>query len=167
MSVDLWETVLVGEEAAVYAYGVLAPRLEGTDAIKAVNARTAHSRARDQAAAELASAGGQATVPGAFEVPFPVDDASSARHLAALVEDRLVNIYCSLAPELSDRQRRQFVESARECCARAVGWGQRPEALPGTDDPTMSPVPDKRRGPGGGSPAPGAGSPGDGASLAP
>jgi hypothetical protein len=164
VSIDLWQSVAVGEEAAVYAYGVLTPRLDEGERPRAIEAHTVHSRARDAAVAELAAAGADASLPTAFSFPFNISDAADARRLAALVEDRLVNIYCTWAPELAGPQRRRFVESARECCARAVSWGQRPAALPGGGQPDMSAVPDGRRAGGGtASAAP----PGDGATLAP
>lgn len=141
MSQELWEPVALGEEAAVYAYGVLIPRLPESERPRGRDALLVHSRARDRARVELAQLGADPGVPGAFELPFAVDDAESARKLGALCEDRLVNIYCVSAGEAPADQRTTFVESARECSARAVQWGQRPEAFPGSGQPVMSPIP--------------------------
>lgn len=141
MSRELWEPIALGEEAAVYAYGVLIPRLPESERPRGRDALVVHSRARDRARIELSQSGADPGVPGAFELPFAVDDADSARKLAVVCEDRLVNIYCASAGEAPAAQRTGFVESARECSARAVQWGQRPEAFPGTGEPVMSPIP--------------------------
>ena len=140
MSEDTWRTIAEGEAAAVYAYGVLIPRLQSAQRPTARDALIFHSRHRDAAIAELAAMGVAIELPVVFEIPFAIKTSSDAARLAATVENRLVNIYCTVAAVFSGDQRRDLVATARADSARAVFWGQRPEAFPGTTDPVMSPI---------------------------
>ncbi len=137
MSADTWLPVATGEQAAAYAYGVLAPRLSGGERTRAINAIATHEQARDDALAQLAE---QPDLDAVFQIPFPVTNAEQARRLAALCEDRLVNVYCTLAATQTTETRKDFIESARRCSARAVSWGQRPESFPGTGEPIMKAI---------------------------
>ncbi|MCH9718589.1 MAG: ferritin-like domain-containing protein [Actinomycetia bacterium] len=140
MSEGTWRTIAEGEAAAVYAYGILIPRLPSGERPTARDALIFHSRQRDAAIAELAAMGVAIELPIVFEIPFAIKTADDAARLAAIVENRLVNIYCTVAAVFSGDQRRDLVATARADSARAVFWGQRPEAFPGTTDPVMSPI---------------------------
>ena len=137
MSSETWLPIANGEQAAAYAYGVLTPRLSGAERTLAIQAIALHEQARDDALAKLQSAPDLNAV---FDIPFPVNSADQARKLAAFCEDRLVNVYCTLAAGQSDEIRTDFIETARRCSARAVSWGQRPESFPGTGEPIMKPI---------------------------
>ncbi len=132
MSVEVWRQVANGEEACTYAYGVLAARLPaGPERNRAVDLAAAHARARDRARAALSTLDADPPVPAAFQIPFPVENASSARRLAALVESRLVDVYCRQIPEVEQSERGRLATAAAEASARAVSWGGRPTAFPG------------------------------------
>lgn len=143
MSVDAWKQVALGEEAAVYAYGVLAAQLpSGPERNRAVDLTVAHARARDRARRALAADDLDPEVPGAFEIPFPMDGAPAARRLAALVEARLVDVYCRQIPDVERDERAFLATSAAEASARSVSWGGRPVAFPGgTDSEPATPSP--------------------------
>lgn len=144
MSVDVWRQVANGEEACNYAYGVLAARLPiGAERDRAVDLAAAHARARDRARAELAALDADPPVPAAFQIPFPVEDAAAARRLAALVEGRLVDVYCRQIPEVEQPVRGRLATAAAEASARSVGWGGSTAAFPGNYDaePTASSEP--------------------------
>ena len=135
MSVDSWKQVALGEEAAVYAYGVLAAQLPaGPERNRAIDLSVSHTRARDRARRALAAEDVDPSVPGAFEIPFPLDSAAAARRLAALVEARLVDVYCRQIPEVEPDERTFLATAAAEASARSVGWGGRPVAFPGGSD---------------------------------
>ena len=104
MSEDTWRTIAEGEAAAVYAYGVLIPRLQSAQRPTARDALIFHSRQRDAAIAELAAMGVAIELPVVFEIPFAIKTASDAARLAANVENRLVNIYCTVAAVFSGDQ---------------------------------------------------------------
>ncbi len=145
MSTDAWMSVALGEEAAVYAYEVLAAQLpSGPERNRAIDLAVTHARLRDRARAELASDDAEPEVPGAFEIPFPLDGAPAARRLAALVEARLVDVYCHQIPLVEADDRRPFATAAAEASARSISWGGRPTAFPGgresePPEPSVSP----------------------------
>ena len=132
MNTDVFKQIALGEEATVYAYEVLAARLPaGPERNRAVDLSVSHARARDRARAQLAAADTEPDVPGAFEIPFPMDGAPAARRLAALVEARLVDVYCRQIPLVEAQDRRPLASAAAEASARSVSWGGRPTAFPG------------------------------------
>lgn len=131
MTAAAWRQIALGEEAAIYAYGVLTARLDEPERSEAVRDRFAHTRARDRARAQLAEQEADPDAPGAFEIPFAVDGPSAARRLAALVENRLVEVYVTQTVELEGADRKDAARMAQESAARAVTWGARPQAFPG------------------------------------
>lgn len=136
MTLDAWREIALGEEAAVYAYGVLAAQLEEPEKGRAIDAGIAHSRARGRARSFLAAEGADPPAPAAFRIPFPMDSADAARKLAVLVESRLVEVYCLQTPELQGKERKYAAQSAQECAARAVVWGGGTAAFPGGNTPS-------------------------------
>jgi len=120
---------VAGEEAAVYAYGVAGPWLEGPDRDLALGGLAAHRsrvlvlRAEASDAEELGAPGGYLT--------GPVDSPESARALLAGVEARLASAYADLAAEVTGGDRRNAVLAACECSVRSIGWGAPTSAFPG------------------------------------
>lgn len=141
MSTGAWRQIALGEEAAVYAYGVLAAAFPvGAERNRAIDLSVAHARARDRARAQLAAEDVDPDAPGAFEIPFPVDGVTAARRLAALVESRLVDVYATQLAEFTGKARRNISAHANEAATRAVTWGARTTAFPGgqdSDDDTL------------------------------
>jgi len=116
-------TVLAGEYAAVYAYGLAAARLSGADRTAALDAMAAHRAQRDRLVARAAAGGASASpVAAAYDPPFPVADAASARRLAALVEDRLAGQWAALAASSTGQQRLADALVAQACAARSATW---------------------------------------------
>ena len=120
---------IAGEEAALYAYGVAGPWLEGADRDLALGGLAAH-RARVLALREAASDGAESGAPGGY-VTGPVDSATSARDLLAEVEARLASTYADLAASVTGGERRNAVLAACECSVRSVAWGGGTAAFPG------------------------------------
>ena len=120
---DSLAVVLVGTEAAVYAYGVVAARLTGTQETAATRAMAVHRAQRDRLRARIIALGGEpgAAAP-AYVPPFPVDDAKAARRLAALVEDRLAGQWAGLAADTTAAARTSAAQLAQECAVRSVTW---------------------------------------------
>lgn len=120
---DALQTVLAGTDAAVYAYGVVAARLDGKERAAALTDMAAHRAARDDLAAQVVAAGAVPTpAAAAYDLPFPVADADDARRLAAVVEDRLAGQWAGLAGQSEDQQRTGAASAAVACAVRQVGW---------------------------------------------
>lgn len=120
---------ILGEEAALYAYGVAGPWLDGADRDLALGGLAAH-RARVLVLRAGAPDAQESGAPGGF-VAGPVDSPESARALLAEVEARLAAAYADLAAEVSGGERRNAVLSACECSVRSVAWGGVTAAFPG------------------------------------
>lgn len=115
--------VLGGTEAAVYAYGIVAARLTGVERSHALAAMAWHRARRDALRAEITALGGTPpAADAAYTPPFPVDDAASARRLAALVEDRLAGQWAGLAAQTPAAGRTATALTAQECAVRSVRW---------------------------------------------
>jgi hypothetical protein len=125
---DSLALVLDGTEAAVYAYGVVAGRVTGAQETAALRAMSAHRAQRDRLRARITALGGDpGAAAAAYVPPFPVDDARSARRLAALVEDRLAGQWAGLAASTTSAARTAASQQAQECAVRQVTWsGQAP-----------------------------------------
>lgn len=123
-----------GEDAAVYAYGVIGPRLAGGGQRRARKAFDSHRAWRDLWQGRMTDA---ITPPAvAYDLPFPVTDADSARRLAIWVEESLVPVYADLAGATTGEDRADAVTAACECAIRAVAWGGATQAFPAPTQPT-------------------------------
>ena len=120
---------ILGEEAALYAYGVAAPHLDDTDRDRALGGLAAH-RARVLVLRGRANDAEESGSPGGF-ITGPVDSPESARALLSDVEARLAAAYADLAAEVTSGDRRNAVLSACECSVRSVAWGGPTAAFPG------------------------------------
>ena len=120
---------VAGEDAAIYAYGVISAVLSNTDHRRALAALRAHQSWRDRLAAVL-PAGATPTAAIAYDFPYPVTDSQQAVHLAQLVENRLVVVYADLAAAATGDERADAVLAASECATRAVVWGAPSQAFP-------------------------------------
>ena len=125
---DAWQAALAAEHEAVFAYGLLGPRLASTQLAMACEA--AHETLRD-ATAEAIAAAGLVPVPPASDYPrlYPVPDADAARALAVRVEDdcatawRYLYLVAASTPGAAARQLRGTAQDALTASAvRAVRW---------------------------------------------
>ena len=95
MSEDTWRTIAEGEAAAVYAYGVLIPRLQSAQRPKARDALIFHSRQRDAAIAKFREAHG--AYAGALALAEGKDKASTAA--MKRIESRLAGLGATVQKE--------------------------------------------------------------------
>jgi hypothetical protein len=116
-----------GEDAAIYAYGVIGARSRGARAALARRALTAHRARREALQATIAEPVAAAS---AYDLPFPVEDAQDAARLAVLVENRMAALLADVAAATADDRRAQAVTGAMESAARAIAWGGAPQAFP-------------------------------------
>jgi hypothetical protein len=127
------QAALAAEQAAVYGYGVVGAHLSGTARSQATAAYQAH-RGRRDALAERVSAAGATPSPAApgYQLPFAVTDASSATRLAAVLEERLADVYANAiqaSPAGADRE--QAATALRDAAVRAVRWRGTSVPFPG------------------------------------
>ena len=119
---------IAGEDACIYAYGVIGAQVGGSARQRARRALAAHRSLRDR----LQSQAADTVVPAAiaYDFPFAVTDAKSAKKLAALIEGRMVPVFADLAAATSGPARDEAVTAAMECAVRAIAWGGASQAFP-------------------------------------
>jgi hypothetical protein len=127
MSITPIEAAIAGEDACIYAYGVIGSQLRGAAKARARKALVDHRAWRDrlQSQAPVIVA---ASI--AYDFPFPVEDAESAKRLAVFVENRMVGQYADLAASTAGSAREDAVTAAMECATRAFAWGGMTQAFP-------------------------------------
>ena len=133
------QAALTAENTAVYGYGVAGAHLTGAKRAAAIRNWVAHENARDALTAMLTARGGQpVAAAAAYNLPFPVRDASAAMSLVALLEDRVTAVYLGLVA-LSEPALRAFgAAGARSAALRAAQWRGSTLAFPGLDVPAPS-----------------------------
>lgn len=134
-AVDALQAALAGEHACIYGYGVVGGNLPDEQADAARAALETHRSRRVPLAEQirLRDAEPEAALP-AYELPFPVDDAASARELAALLEQRLATIYAGLVALSNLAGVRRLATSAlAESAQLAARWSGDITAMPGID----------------------------------
>jgi hypothetical protein len=134
--VQALQAALAIEQQVVYGYGVLGAKLSAGRKTFAAGCLTAHMTHRDAISALLTSAG---AVPGAaapaYQLPFRVGDAASARRLAIQLEQASAgatwDLISSSGPASSARS--QAVGWLTDAAVRLEHWGAE-LALPGQPD---------------------------------
>jgi Domain of unknown function (DUF4439) len=126
------QSALAAEHAAVYGYGVAGALLTGGDQAAALADWRAHQEARDTLEAMIVKLGATpVAASAAYELPFAVRDASSARRLAATLEDGVTEAYLGVVA-VTDETLRTFGALAMLPPAnRAAAWRGSTVAFPG------------------------------------
>lgn len=138
------QAAIAGEHACVYGYGVVGANLDGDARDAAGRDLSAHEQSREALREHIRALGAQpvAALP-AYTLPLTVDDASSARELAAVLEQRLTALYVDLVGNGPGDHLRELATDALIAAAnRAVRWGTDPVAFPGLQDRDSAPIPD-------------------------
>ena len=86
--VNAWQAALAAEHQAAFGYGLLGPRLSGSQQTLAITCSDAHEALRDATQIAITTAG-RTPVPPLADYPalYPVPDAKAARLLAVRLED--------------------------------------------------------------------------------
>jgi hypothetical protein len=127
------QAALAAEHATIYGYGVAGATLRGSDRRYAVSALTAHQRIRDQLIALITGHHASPVVAEpAYRLPMPVTDRSSARALAAHLEQGGAGSQWDLvaASSAGGHIRSLAIGWLSGAAVRAAHWGAR-QALPG------------------------------------
>lgn len=132
------QAALAAEEAAVFGYGVVGARVGAADRADAQAAYGGHRSGRDAMHRAVIALGGD-PVPAepAYVLPFAVPDAAAARRLAALLEDRVAEVYADLVGAAAGRLRQDAAAALAAAAVRAVRWrGGSGVAFPGLPERT-------------------------------
>lgn len=140
--VDAVQMALAGEHACVYGYGVVGAHLSGDAQTAARQTLSVHERRRDQLREYLHDLDvvPEGALP-AYALPFPVDDADSARELAGVLEERVAGAYLDLVgsgPE--QRLRRLAADALVDAALRRHRWTGTATAFPGLDERDGTPA---------------------------
>jgi hypothetical protein len=133
------QAALAAEHAAVYGYGVVGSLMQGKDQDIAMSYWTLHQDARDTLTEMIIRIGATpVAASAAYDLPFTVDDAASARRLAVYLEDGVTRAYLGIVA-VSDAGLRAFGALAMEEPAnRATAWSGQTTAFPGMPSSGMA-----------------------------
>jgi hypothetical protein len=120
---------VAGEDAAIYAYGVLGAHLTGPARALAQRAETAHRNLRDQVT-ELMPAPPAAEV--IYQMPFPVTNAATALAAAVTVEERASALWRTAVAASIGPTRRTALDALIAGAVRAAEFRRAAGAYPGT-----------------------------------
>jgi len=117
------DSALAAEHAAVYAYGVLGPRLPPPLRPAAASAEVAH-RARRDATVRRVLADGRTPPPAApaYTLPFAARTASDAVRLAIGVEERTAATWREAVGATAGVDRTTAVAALTDAAVRAARW---------------------------------------------
>jgi len=102
------QAALAAEHTAVYGYGVAGAMLTGADNAAARADWESHMNSRDTLQAMISKLGAApVAASAAYQLPFTVHDAPSARRLAAALEDGVTRAYLGLVA-VTNRTLRTF-----------------------------------------------------------
>ncbi len=129
------QAALAAEHTAVYGYGIAGALLTGGDQAAALADWRTHEQARDTLEAMIVKLGATPVAASpAYALPFTVNDARSARRLAAALEDGVTRAYLGLVA-VSNTTLRTFGALAMQPPAnRAAEWRGSTVAFPGMGD---------------------------------
>jgi hypothetical protein len=134
MSADVTalQETLAGEHAAIYGYGIAGARLPVAARREALSAYDMHRARRDQWRELIVATGAQpvAAAP-AYDLPFPVRNATEARRLASHLERRLAAGYARLVAASTGTERAVAARALQDAAVRAARWSGAITALPG------------------------------------
>jgi hypothetical protein len=126
------QSALAAEHMAVYGYGIAGARLTGRDQAAALADWRTHEQARDTLEAMIVKLGATPVAASpAYALPFTVNDARSARRLAAALEEGVTQAYLGVVA-VADPTLRTFGALAMQPPAnRAAEWRGSTVAFPG------------------------------------
>ncbi|MFF9512052.1 ferritin-like domain-containing protein [Streptomyces sp. NPDC014724] len=131
------QAALAAEHAAVYGYGVVGGRIADGRQAEAAAGYHAHRARRDALQRTVGDLGGEpVAAQAAYALPFAVPDPAAAVRLAALLEDRVADVYSDLVRAAEGPLRREAADALREAAVRAVRWRGSGVPFPGLAERT-------------------------------
>jgi hypothetical protein len=136
--VDVLHTVLAGEHAAIYGYGVVGAHLTGTARARARVAYDVHRARREQLVGMLAQRNAPAVpAAAAYALPRPVVTPEDAKVLATELEERLAAVWVDAVGLLTGDLRQFAARTVQDAAVRAATWRGGSVPFPGLG-PTAS-----------------------------
>jgi len=132
LAVPSLQTVLAGEHAAIYGYGVVGAHLRGRARSRAQAGYDVHRARRDQLRGLLVE---RETVPVAaaagYALSRPVDSAGDATLLAIELEERVAAVWVDAVADLTGDLRELAARVVQDAAVRAAAWRGGSVAFPG------------------------------------
>jgi hypothetical protein len=117
------QSVLAGEHATIYGYGVAGARLTGAARNRVVAVYDSHRARRDELEALIRSRGDQPVAAAStYTLPAAVTSADDAVVLATLLEERLAAVWADAVVALSGSLRAMAIDGLRASAVRAAAW---------------------------------------------
>jgi hypothetical protein len=117
------QSVLAGEHATIYGYGVAGAQLTGAARSRALSAYNSHRARRDELEALIRARGAQPVAASAsYDLPSPVTTADEAVVLATQLEERLAAVWADAVAALSGDLRALAVRGLSEAALSAARW---------------------------------------------
>jgi hypothetical protein len=117
------QSVLAGEHATIYGYGVAGAQLTGSGRSRALSDYNSHRARRDQLEALIQARGAQPVAAAAsYDLPSPVTTADEAVVLATQLEERLAAVWADAVSTLSGDLRALAVRGLSEAALSAARW---------------------------------------------
>lgn len=123
------DAALDGEHAAIYAYGVVGPKLTGTARAMALQYEAVHRDLRDSMLETMQS---PPTGQAIYALPFAVTDARSAIALAVEVEERCAQLWRAVVAAAESSGRQAPLTVLTNAALRAAAFRRAGGAVPGT-----------------------------------
>ncbi len=130
------QSVLAGENACVYAYGLIGAQLSDAGRTLARQLLAEHTASRDRVRQRLIGLSVQPEpAAAAYNPPFPITGKAAAQRLAALIEDRLALVWADLVASARLAQNDELTKVAAAavatCAVRSSRWNGKTQAFPG------------------------------------
>jgi hypothetical protein len=126
------QSVLAGEHATIYGYGVAGAHLTGVARRRALSAYTSHRSARDELDALIRAHEAQPVAAAAsYDLPFAVTSAHDAVVLTTLLEERLAAQWADAVAALSGDLRALAIRGLRNAAVSAAQWRRGSVPFPG------------------------------------
>ncbi|HSA51512.1 MAG TPA: ferritin-like domain-containing protein [Yinghuangia sp.] len=135
--VQALQALLDAEHAAVYGYGVVGARSDGTARDRARTAYDAHRARRDEVEQLIVGQGGRprASAP-AYGLPFAVGTGGDAARLAAHLEEGVAAHLADVVASAEGERRKTAARWLREAALAGVAWRGSTVAFPGLPEQT-------------------------------
>ncbi|MGD0560570.1 MAG: ferritin-like domain-containing protein [Streptosporangiaceae bacterium] len=131
-AVTALQVALAAENAAIYGYGVAGAYLSGSAQTEATSDWHAHLLARDTLQSMISGLGATpVAAESAYQMPFTVDDVSSAAKLAAYLEDGVASGYLGVVAVADESLRSFGARAMLDPALRAARWRGSTVAFPG------------------------------------
>jgi ferritin-like protein len=129
---DALSAALAAEDAAIYAYGVIGPRLDNDDEKSDAHAaETAHRQRRNYIVTRLDQLKVKPpATPAGYDLPFPVTDRDSAVKLAIQIEDGVAQAWRPVLPVTEATDRTTALSAMTDSAVRATRWRRLAAASP-------------------------------------